>query len=362
VIKILHIIDHLGLGGAQSALLDLVVNRDPAETGVEVAVLHGEGLFARQLREAGIKVHSLAPSKWPPVYLPRLVKLARGGDYDIIHFHLQGSNWLAKPLCAASVRARRVAHEHGSADLRFRGWWSLLPEGVAHLFSDRVVAVSDGVADFLAAKEFVPRRKITMVPNGVDTEVFRLATPEEKMRARRALGLPESAFIAGGLGRLAPEKNFRALIDVARRCPDLVFAVGGSGPEEGALRAAAVGLGNFQLLGPVEDRAAFHAALDVFVLTSQHEALPMTLLEAMASGVPVVASDLEGVAAALGDTGMLVPPGDVSELVRSVAKLAADPEARGRFGGSALARVREKYSARVAARRMANLYRELLAD
>lgn len=362
MIKVLHIIDHLGLGGAQSALLDLVVNRNPAEIGAEVAVLHGEGLFARQLREAGIQVHSLAPSKWPPVYLPRLVKLARGGNYDILHFHLQGSNWLAKPLCAVSARARRVAHEHGSADLRFRGWWSLLPDGVAHLFSNQVIAVSDGVADFLAAKEFVPRRKITVVPNGVDTEVFRPATLEGKMQARRVLGLSETAFVAGGLGRLAPEKNFRALIDVARRCPDLVFIVGGSGPEENDLRAAAAGLANFRLLGPVEDRAAFHAALDVFLLPSRHEALPMTLLEAMASGVPVVASDLEGVAAALGDTGLLVAPGDISELVRSVAKLAADPEARGRFAGAALARVRERYSARVTARRMADVYREVLVD
>lgn len=356
MIKVLHIIDHLGLGGAQSALLDLVVNRNPAEIGAEVAVLHGEGLFARQLREAGIQVHLLAPSKWPPVYLPRLVRLARGGGYDILHFHLQGSNWLAKPLCAVSVRARRVAHEHGSADLGFRGWWSLPPDAVAHWFSHRVVAVSDGVADFLAAKEFVPRRKITVVPNGVDTEVFRPATPEEKMQARRALGLPASAFIAGGLGRLAPEKNFRVLVDVARRCPDLVFVVGGSGPEENDLRTAA-GSGNFRLLGPVEDRAAFHAALDVFLLPSRHEALPMTLLEAMASGVPVVASALEGVAAALGETGLLVRPGDTSELVRSVAALAADPEARGRLAGAALARVRERYAANSTARRMAEVYR-----
>lgn len=360
MIKVLHIIDHLGLGGAQSALLDLLVNQDPAEVAAEVAVLHGEGLFALQLREAGIKVHSLAPAKWPPVYLPRLVKLVRDGGYGILHFHLQGSNWLAKPLCAVSTCARRVAHEHGSADLRFRGWWSLLPDGVAHLFSHRVVAVSDGVADFLAAKEFVPRRKITVVPNGVDTRVFHPATPEEKSRARRALGLPEGALIAGGLGRLAPEKNFRVLVDVARRCPDLVFAVGGSGPEEGVLRAEAAGIGNFRLLGSVDDRAAFHAALDVFLLPSRHEALPMTLLEAMASGVPVVASDLEGVAAALGDSGILVQPGDVSELVRSVAKLVADPEIRERFAASALARARERYSARATARRMEDVYREVL--
>lgn len=362
MIKVLHIIDHLGLGGAQSALLDLVVNRGTAEIGAEVAVLHGEGLFARQLREAGIQVHSLAPAKWPPVYLPRLVRLTRGGGYDILHFHLQGSNWLAKPLCVVSTRARRVAHDHGSADLRFRGWWSLVPDGMAHLFSNHVIAVSDGVADLLAAKEFVPRRKITVVPNGVDTDVFRPFTSEEKKQARRALGLSESAFIAGGLGRLAPEKNFRALVDVARRCPSLVFVLGGSGPEENDLRAAAAGLGNFRLLGPVEDRAAFHAALDVFLLPSQYEALPMTLLEAMASKVPVVASDLEGVAAALNDTGMLVPPGDISELVRNVAQLAADPEARGRFAEAALARVRQCYSARGAACRMADVYRIVLAD
>lgn len=357
--RVLHVIDHLGLGGAQSALLDLVTSGDPSRVTAEVAAMHGGGPFAEALASRGIRVHSLSAGKWPPAYVPGLARLARGGRYDVFHFHLPGANWLGKPLCALVSRAPRVAHEHSSGDIRFRGWWTLLPEGVAHIFSDHVIAVSDGVAEFLRKYERVPRRKISVIPNGVDVSVFKPADAGRRAAARGALGIPQDAFVAAGLGRLAPEKNFAAIVALAKRCPAIEFVVGGSGPEEPALRAKASGLPNFRLLGSVNDRAGFYAAIDVFLLPSWHEALPMTVLEAMAASIPVIASRLEGVAAALGDDGCLVAPGDDRAMAEEIERLRANPGERARMAAGGRARAEHMFSAAAAARRVEDVYRQL---
>ncbi len=359
MIRVLHVIDHLGLGGAQSALVDMVAHRDSRQLDAEVAVMHGRGLFAEALEQAGVKVHELAPSKWPPLYAVNLVRLVREQAYDVLHFHLQGANWLGKPLCALVCRSSRVAHDHSSADWRFRGWWSLLPDGLTHLFSHRVVAVSAGVADFLAGWEGVPHRKIRVVPNGVDTSGFAPVTPEKRAAARRALALDDGDFVVGALGRLAPEKNFAILAEVARMCPDVRFILGGSGPEEAMLRRSFEKLGNGVLAGQITDRAEFYAALDVFVLPSRHEALPMTILEAMASGVPVVASNLEGIASALGDGGLLTLPGNAEEIAAFIRALRDDPARRDGLAARARGRVKEFFSAARTAGRIEEIYREV---
>lgn len=359
--RVLHVIDHLGLGGAQSALLDMVVNREASQLHAEVAVMHGRGAFAEALEQAGIPVHVLAPSKWAPVYLVNLVRLVRSGRYDVLHFHLQGANWLAKPLGAAVSRARRVAHDHSSADLRFRKWWSLLPDGLAHLFSHHVIAVSQGVADFLAEKEFVPRRKISVVSNGVDTTLFVPATGEVRPGARAALGVRPDQFVAGALGRLAPEKNFRLLGRLARTMPEVLFVVGGSGPEQRAILDAAGDAKNFRLIGEVSDRPSFYAALDAFLLPSLHEALPMTLLEAMSSGIPVIASDLEGVASALGPAGMLVPPDDERMIANALRQMSASPARRKELGAEARQRVMNFYDAKKTCADLLTIYRKISA-
>ncbi|MEY4299749.1 MAG: hypothetical protein RIR25_985 [Verrucomicrobiota bacterium] len=362
MIRVLHVIDHLGLGGAQSALLDMVTNRDPAAVEVEVAVMHGRGLFCEALELSGIKVHSLAPSKWPPVYLSRFARLVKAGRYDILHFHLRGANWLAKPLAALCSRSRRVSHDHSSADLSFRGWWSVFPDGLAHMFSHRVVAVSAGVADFLVRSEAVPRRKINILSNGVDTKMFSPATPESRAQARSGLGLKSDSFVVGALGRLAPEKNLGAIVDLARLCPKMVFVIGGGGPEEVKLQKSMANVPNCRLLGTVADRPRFYAALDAFVLPSLHEALPMTILEAMACGVPVVASRLEGVESALGGAGALVVPGDTAAMASELGLLSGNASRCAEMGVAARRRVVEKFDAVLTAGKIATLYLELMKN
>ena len=121
MIRVLHVIDHLDLGGAQTALLDMLRHRDRCAFDIEVAVMHGRGPFAEALEALGIKVHSLSRAKWPPDYVAEFVRLLRRADFEIVHFHLQGANWIAKPLAALVGQRILIAHDHTSGDLRFRG-------------------------------------------------------------------------------------------------------------------------------------------------------------------------------------------------------------------------------------------------
>lgn len=360
--KVLHVIDHLELGGAQSAMLDLIRCADRERLSIEVAVMHGRGPFADALEREGVTVHSLAPAKWPPIYVGNFLRLARENPYDVLHFHLNGANWVAKVSAAmAAVPGVRVAHDHTSGDLRFRGWHTLLPEALAHQFSDCVIAVSEEVREFLLHYESLSPDLVETVPNGVDTDLFRPCNAEEKLAARRLLGLPEKAWIAGGLGRLAYEKNFSLFVKVAARLPEVFFVIGGTGPEEEMLKGEIAKLGvseRVRLLGQVDERVAFHRALDVFVLTSLFEGLPMTILEAMSSGVPVVASRLPGIARVIrsGENGMLAEPGSEEEFVKGIAEVKGGA----RVAAAGRRTAEEKYGAKLTARRVEAIYERLL--
>lgn len=366
MIRVLHVIDHLDLGGAQTALLDMLRHRDRSAFDVEVAVMHGRGPFADALEELGIKVHSLARAKWPPAYVTEFLRLLRTADFQVVHFHLQGANWIAKPLAALAGQRVRIAHEHSSGDLRFRGLGSLVPDASTHLFSSRIIAVSQGVRDFLTRWEAISPDLIELVPNAVDEEMFRPCTDEERRAARNWLSLPEDAFVAGGIGRLAHEKNFVLLPGLAARHPNVWFVVAGSGPERDRIAALASALGvnpRLRLLGTILDRARFYHALDAFVLPSLYEGLPMAVLEAMSSGVPVLSSRLEGVSAVIADEkeGLLAQPGDTEEFSKRLRRLEESPPLRKQLATAARAKALEQFSASVTARTIENIYRRELA-
>ncbi len=354
MIRVLHVIDHLGLGGAQTALVDLLRCRDRGAFDCEVAVVHGWGTFADVLVADGVRVHALSPTKWPPRFVPSFLRLADSGSYDVFHFHLQAANWLLKPLAAIGGAGVRVAHDHTSGDLRFRGWWSLFPDAASHLFSTRVIAVSAGVREFLECWEAVGG--VEVVPNGVDTVQFR---PGEGARSGPRL-------VAGAMGRLAHEKNFQMIPALAERFPAVDFVIAGEGPERGRIEAEIARLGvagNCRLLGAVTDRAGFYRSIDVFLLTSLYEGLPMTVLEAMASDVPVLSSRLEGVEAAVdeGIDGLMARPGDVEDFANALSRLVAESGLRERIGGAGRSKVQARYSAARTAAAVERVYREEVA-
>jgi glycosyltransferase involved in cell wall biosynthesis len=369
--NVLHVIDSLDLGGAQTFLLDLVRNLDPARYRAEVAAMHGRGIYAPAFVEAGIMVHSLSPRKFPPLYFARFWNLMRTGKFDILHFHLFGANLCAKPLAIASGHPAIIVHDQCNDASRDRNPLLLAADAFWNRRSSRVIAVSGSVRRYLLDREDLPDSLVTMIPNGIDATQFVPPSEEMREKARRALGLPEEAFVVGGIGRLVPQKNFTVFLDAAARIlrsrPDLLFVIAGTGPLERNLReqAATLGLGeSVRFLGHVGDRIGLYRALDALMMTSDFEGTPMTLLEAMASALPVVASAVDGIAEVCSPRhdASLVRPGDAAGFAAALDAILRDPQERARLGESARRTILDRYDIRPIAKRIEQLYDEVLAD
>lgn len=367
--KVLHVIDSLDLGGAQTFLLDLVRHHDPARYRAEVAAMHGRGVHAPAFEGAGIAVHSLSPGKFPPLYFARFWKLMKAGKFDILHFHLFGANLCAKPLAIASGHPALIVQDQCNDASRERNPLLLAADAFWNRRSSRVIAVSESVRRYLLDREDLPDSMVRMIPNGIDPMLFTPFTDEARRRTRGALGLPEDAFVVGGVGRLVPQKDFTTFLDAAARVlrsrSDLVFVIAGTGPLEQTLREHAVMLGlgeSVRFLGHVDDRVGLYQALDALMMTSGFEGTPMTLLEAMASALPVLASSVDGIAevCSSGRDALLVNPGDPAGFAAALEFILRDPEAGSRLGEAARRTILNRYDIRQLARQVESLYDQVL--
>ncbi|MEU6808200.1 glycosyltransferase [Streptomyces sp. NPDC046831] len=299
--RALHIITGLGVGGAEQQLR-LLLRHLPVEC--DVVTLTNPGAVAEGLAADGVRVVHLGMSgNRDLAALPRLVRVIRSGGYDLVHTHLYRACVYGRLAArVAGVRAV-VATEHSLGDSQMEG--RRLTAGVRALYlaSERLgsatVAVSPAVADRLK-RWGVPAPRIEVVPNGIDLDRFRF-DPERRERTRRRLGLPEGAYVVGGVGRLAPGKRFDVLVQALTRLPDdcWLLLVGG-GPEEHVLRRTAheAGVAGRVLFtgerpyvpdgSPGPDLPSLTAAMDLLASPSTDEAFGLAAVEAMACGLPVL--------------------------------------------------------------------------
>lgn len=363
MIRILHVIDSLDLGGAQTALLNLIKPCDKSRFHHEVASMHGRGMYACAFEALGVPVHQLSARRWPPGYLWELPALLRRGDFDIVHCHLFGSNWIAKPI--AFLSGCRCLYNHDQCNDAFRSESALVTwiDRMMNHFSTRILAVSHSVADFLATAESISPNRITYLPNSVDIVEFRPASADEQRIARKNFNLPAAGVVVGGVGRLTGQKQFDVFVTAANalcsRHPDWTFVLFGSGPEEDRLRSLASGLGDaFRFAGTVEARETIYHALDVQVLPSRFEGMPMTMLEGMASGLPVVASRVDGVCeiATDGENALLVTPGDPAALANAIEQAAQTGTNLARLRAAAREHVAREFNAQILSGKLHALY------
>ncbi|MET8943905.1 glycosyltransferase [Streptomyces sp. NPDC004542] len=299
--RVLHIITGLGVGGAEEQLR-LLLRHLPVDC--DVVALTNPGAVAEGLVRDGVHVHHLGMDGNRDLSaLPRLVRLIRAGRYDLVHTHLYRAcvyGRLAARL--AGVRAV-VATEHSLGDSQIEG--RPLTAGVRALYlaSERLghatVAVSGTVADRLR-RWGVPAPRIEVVPNGVDLARFRF-DPARRGHTRRRLGLPEEAYVVGGIGRLTAGKRFDVLVRAIARLPDdhwLLLV--GAGPESSVLRRTAHEAGVAERVlftgerpnvpdgSPGPDLPALTAAMDLLVSPSPEESFGLAVVEALAAGLPVL--------------------------------------------------------------------------
>ncbi len=362
--RVLHLIDSLDLGGAQVVLLNLLKQADRSRFHHEAACLHGRGVFWSALAATGVPLRTLSFHHYFPSYVPALLWSFLTRRYDILHCHLLASNVIGKPLAALCGIPVRINHDHCNDKLTDPRRWALPADTWTNRFSSHVIAVSESTRAFVEEHEGVPRERTSTIHNGVDCEAIR-PRPEQRAAARERWHLSPEAFVVAGIGRLTYQKNFALFLEVAarvlRRQPHAFFVIAGTGEDEPALRAQAHALGiadRVRFLGYVASMPELYPALDLLLLTSRFEGLPITILEAMAAGVPIVASRLDGIAEVLadGEDAALIPPGEPEPYAGAVSELIANPTLANTYRERALAKVRSNFSAERMTREVESIY------
>ena len=358
--RVLHVIDSLDLGGAQVVLENLIRHGDASRFEFDVAAMHGRGQMWERLAALGVPMCSLSFHHKVPLYVPRLAWRFLTRRYDVVHTHLLAANVIAKPVAAMCGVRVRINHDHCNDKLTDPRPWALTADTFTNALSTHIVAVSESTREFLVQHERIAADRVTTIHNGIDVEAYR-PRPELRTGAREKWALPARAFIVGGVGRLAHQKNFALFLEVAAQVPGAHFVIGGTGEEEAALRAQVARLGlceRVTFLGYVSDMPSLWPALDCLLLTSRYEGLPITILEAMACGVPIVASDLDGMREILrdGENASLVPPTEAAPFAHAVRALIHEPARAARLAAAALATVRADYSAARMARDVEEIY------
>ena len=359
--KILHVIDSFDLGGAQEALINLVACADRSRFEIEVATMHGRGVYWERFRALAVPVHSLSPHKFAPLYVWNLLRLLLTGDFDLVHCHLIASNLVAKPL--AALVGVPVRFNHDQANDRQRDKLRLALDKWTNRLSTHICAVSASIVDFLVKREGIPPEKISLVHNAIDLRRFTPA-PERRAAWRSEWNLPLDTPVIAGVGRLNYQKNFALVLEIAaevrRTHPRAIFVIAGTGPEERVLRESAGE--NVRFLGLVADPARLYDAVDFLLMPSRFEGLPMALLEAMAMRVPVVASRLDGIAEIIADgvDGILATPASKDEFAAHVRTLLDDPARAADIAERASQKVAASFSAEQMTRKVEALYTRYL--
>ena len=375
-IRVMLGITDLDVGGAEKCLSELACRVDPARFRLSVVSLaprpRREDRLVRKIAEREIPILFLdcRTLKDLPKALIHWSKWIRDQRPDVLQTFLFHANFLGRiagrlagvPVVISAIRvAERFAKWHLWLDALTSGW------------VDRYVCVSNSTADFSVTRGLLPPGKIIVIPNGVDVG----SDCRRDRMARRSgetLDGGREEVLGNGrrvtfVGRLVPQKGVDVLLQSAATWlplfPDAVLQIVGDGPQKPRLTNLAVRLGidgRVVWLGYRSDVPSILRATDLFVLPSRWEGMPNALLEAMAAGCPVVASDVEGVAETLGDQcrEQLVPPGDPAALSRAVVRMLSDPGHAAELGNRNLRRATEHFRWDRVANRYEDLWEDLL--
>jgi len=368
--KLLHVVGRFGIGGTERQQAELI-KRLPAERYDQTVAAMEKGPFAAEVEERGIPVIEFPFTSFYNTRAVRnyfaLARLIRRRRFHIIHCHNFYSNIFG------TVAARLAGMKNIITSRRDLGGMftetQLRVQRLAYRFSAAVLANSQGVKRFLIENERVPETKIHCVYNGIDTERF---TPREpSSEVAQSIGIELGSPVVGMVGNLHPWKGFnvfvRAAAAVKASRPHARFLIVGDGSQRAPLQQMARELNvesELAFAGARSDIPEMLALMSVFVLSSPAEGLPNAVLEAMACGLPVVASNVGGVPETItnGETGFLVSPGDAAGFAEKILQLLNDPMHAKQMGEAGRRKVVEQFSCERLVKNMQALYDEIMRN
>lgn len=331
------VITSMPVGGAETLLVNMLRRMDPTKVVPEVICLKEPGPLGEQIASE-FTVHSgLLAGKFDLRILPRLARLFHRRRSDVVVTVGAGDKMFWGRLAAHIAGVPVIA-----SALHSTGW----PDGVGRMnrlltgMTDTFIAVADSHGEFLKEFEKFPANKVRVIRNGVDCLRFK-PNPSARFDLRSELGLERQTTLIGIVAALRSEKNHTMLVRAAAKMrdqhPEAHWVIIGDGPERTTIEHLAAELGisdRIHLLGTRHDTDQLVAALDVFALCSLNEASPVSILEALACQVPVVATDVGSVGESIidGKTGYLIGSEDTDALADRVCRLLSDPEQRASMG------------------------------
>jgi glycosyltransferase involved in cell wall biosynthesis len=364
---VIHIIGSLDTGGAERSVVNYLLHADKAEFRHSVVCFDSRGDMADAVEAAGVRVHVVRIRHRHLLSSVRgLVDLLRREQAAVIHAHMYwAALWgrLAGRIAGVPVM---IVTEHGPELWKNR--WHIFVERALEHWTSRHIAVARDGREIRLRREGIREDRIVLIPNGVRIPA-RARDPEARLKARQALGIDPATPIIGTVGRVVVEKGYTYLLDALQlaRCevPGLQWLAVGDGGLRPALTEQARNAGLKEAVvwaGLRSDAESLLAAMDLWVMSSIEEGLPVALLEAMAGGCPIVATRIGGIPDAVtdGKEALLVPAADAPALAAAVVGLLGDPARAAAIGDAARARAVADYSIESVARRIESIYREEL--
>lgn len=358
-LHVVHVVLSLDVGGLERNVINQIREGEKLGQRVSVVCVERPGILAPKAESLGARVICL--EKRPGFRLGvigRMRTALRALAPDVVHTHQIGPLFYTGPAAVGLGIPLIVHTEHGKVDYAGRRRMRWLGR-LAGRFAARFYCLTSDMAEAVITQRIVPREKVRVIQNGIDTDFYRIR--HDPAAVRRSLGIPSDAFIIGTVGRLHEIKRQEVLIRSFARLRARVAGVHlllvGDGPRRAELGDLAARLGlreSVHFAGYQDPTAPYLQAMNCFALTSRSEGMPQSVLEASVVGLPVIASRVGGLPEVIdhGRTGMLFEAGDEEALEEGLWQLLSDREQARRMGEAGC----DLVSARFSIRRMAGEY------
>lgn len=361
-IRVLQLVEGMNWGGAETKLLELISHMDRQRFDTTVCSLGIGDRIRTRFDELGIPFVSLKRrGRIDPKLVWDVSQLIREKKIDVVMTTLFYADVVGALASAISPNKAVFSWETISAPewlLRHRLW----AYRFAMRYCSKVISVSNATARWLVEKRGLSEKQITVIPYGVNLALYQQG---KNPQLRAELGLSQDALVVGVVARLHPQKGHCYLIEAAqkicRQHPNAQFVFAGDGKLRTALEKQVADAGltkQFNFLGFRSDVKDLLRTFDLFVLPSLYEGLPNVILEAMACGLPVVATSVDGTVELVddGETGFLVPPEQPDALAEKIQQVLSDDALRQKFGQTGRKKVETQYSLELQVSRFQELY------